>query len=141
MIDQFGVVKGSYDPVPLPQIKAHTVRGRPGGTAAQRSCTCACTPHRRRSTAHSLTAWGPLPAPQVRCKAAGAPKDVLEAGTEPIPAALEWGEVLLSIRYAPINPADLCVCGVWGGGWGWRCKGTSFAAGRKEPGAQFAVTY
>lgn len=45
--------------------------------------------------------------PQVRCKAAGAPKSVLEQGTEALPASLEWGEVLLSVRYAPVNPADL----------------------------------
>ena len=50
----------------------------------------------------------PLPcAPQVWCKVAGAPKTVLEVGAEALPAALEWGEVLLSVRYAPINPADL----------------------------------
>ena len=44
---------------------------------------------------------------QVRCQAAGAPKDVLALGAEAIPAALEWGEVLLSIRAAPVGPADL----------------------------------
>ena len=30
VVDQFGVVKGSYDSVPLPPIKAHTV-GAPSG--------------------------------------------------------------------------------------------------------------
>lgn len=44
---------------------------------------------------------------QVRCKAAGAPKAVLELGAEALPQSLEWGEVLLSVRYAPVNPADL----------------------------------
>ena len=44
---------------------------------------------------------------QVRCKEAGAPKEVLSVGSEAIPPALEWGEVLLSIRATPINPADL----------------------------------
>ncbi|KAL4435235.1 hypothetical protein ABPG77_001917 [Micractinium sp. CCAP 211/92] len=43
----------------------------------------------------------------VRCTRAGAPAEVLEVGQEPIPQVLEWGEVLLSVRYAPINPADL----------------------------------
>ena len=43
---------------------------------------------------------------QVRCQAAGAPKDVLALGAEAIPAALEWGEVLLSIRAAPVGPAE-----------------------------------
>ncbi|KAI7836141.1 hypothetical protein COHA_009971 [Chlorella ohadii] len=67
VIANYGVVKGTYDAVPLPKIKAHTVR----------------------------------------CKAAGAPKAVLELGAEALPQSLEWGEVLLSVRYAPINPADL----------------------------------
>ncbi|PRW34018.1 trans-2-enoyl- reductase [Chlorella sorokiniana] len=67
VIDSYGVVKGTYDAVPLPKIKVHTLR----------------------------------------CKAAGAPKSVLELGTEALPQSLEWGEVLLSVRYAPINPADL----------------------------------
>ena len=67
VIDQFGVVKGSYDPVPLPHIKAYTVR----------------------------------------CQRAGLPKEVLTLTKEPIPEELEWGQVLVSIRYAPINPADL----------------------------------
>lgn len=47
------------------------------------------------------------PTPQLRCRAAGAPKQVLELASEALPAALEWGEVLLSLRYAPVNPADL----------------------------------
>lgn len=67
VIDQFGVVKGSYDAVPLPKIKAYTVR----------------------------------------CKAPGQPKEVLEMEPEAIPGQLEWGEVLVSMRAAPINPADL----------------------------------
>lgn len=29
VVEQFGVVKGSYEPVPLPQIKAYSVRGPP----------------------------------------------------------------------------------------------------------------
>lgn len=32
---------------------------------------------------------------------------MLELGTEALPQSLEWGEVLVSVRYAPINPADL----------------------------------
>lgn len=60
-------VKGSYESVPLPRVKAYAVR----------------------------------------CKEAGPPKAALELGTEALPPALEWGEVLLSVRFAPINPADL----------------------------------
>jgi trans-2-enoyl-CoA reductase len=44
---------------------------------------------------------------QVRCKRAGTPKEVLEMGTEALPAELEWGEVLVSMRAVPINPADI----------------------------------
>lgn len=67
VVEQFGVVKGSYDAVPLPQIKAYTVH----------------------------------------CERAGLPKEVLTLRSEPIPAELEWGQVLVSFRAAPINPADL----------------------------------
>lgn len=31
----------------------------------------------------------------------------MEVISEPLPPALEFGEVLVSIRMAPINPADL----------------------------------
>jgi trans-2-enoyl-CoA reductase len=44
---------------------------------------------------------------QARFKTLGKPKESLELVCEPIPQALEWGEVLVSIRAAPINPADL----------------------------------
>ena len=67
IISQFGVVKGSYETVPLPKIKAYTV-------------TCQC---------------------------AGLPKEVLTMDMQDIPAELEWGEVLVSMRVMPINPADL----------------------------------
>ncbi|KAL4518427.1 hypothetical protein Ndes2437A_g04709 [Nannochloris sp. 'desiccata'] len=67
VVEQFGVVKGSYEAVPLPQIKAYTVQ----------------------------------------CQRAGLPKEALTLRCEPIPMELEWGQVLVSIRAAPINPADL----------------------------------
>eukprot|EP00890_Picochlorum_soloecismus_P003206 jgi/Picsp_1/3887/NSC_01399-R1_trans-2-enoyl- mitochondrial len=78
IIDQFGVVKGSYEPVPLPQIKAY----------------------------------------MVKCQRAGLPKEVLTLGMEEIPKELEWGEVLVSMRTAPINPGDLYTIqtgGLYGG--------------------------
>jgi len=65
--DQFGVVKSSYEAVPLPNIRAY----------------------------------------QARCKAFGKPKESLELICEAIPQALEWGEVLVSMRAAPVNPGDL----------------------------------
>jgi trans-2-enoyl-CoA reductase len=67
IISQFGVVKGSYESVALPKIKAYAVS----------------------------------------CQRAGLPKEVLTVDMEDIPAALEWGEVLVSMRMMPINPADL----------------------------------
>lgn len=44
---------------------------------------------------------------QVRCGKAGHPKEVLSVEAEPIPAELEWGQVLVNVRAAPIGPADL----------------------------------
>ena len=67
IISQFGVVKGSYESVPLPAIKAYAVK----------------------------------------CQRAGLPKEVLTVDMEDLPRALEWGEVLVSMRMMPINPADL----------------------------------
>lgn len=67
IISQFGVVKGSYDSVALPAIKAYSVN----------------------------------------CQRAGLPKEVLTVDMEDLPPALEWGEVLVSMRMMPINPADL----------------------------------
>ena len=37
----------------------------------------------------------------------GQPKDSFELKSEAIPQALEWGQVLINIRAAPINPADM----------------------------------
>lgn len=54
-----------------------------------------------------VTAWFVRAHLQARCKAPGQPKEVLEMEPEAIPGQLEWGEVLVSMRAAPINPADL----------------------------------
>ena len=43
----------------------------------------------------------------VRAQRAGLPKEVLTIDMEDLPPALEWGEVLVSMRMMPINPADL----------------------------------
>lgn len=67
IINQFGVVKGSYETVPLPKIKAYTAT----------------------------------------CQRAGLPKEVLTVDMQDIPGELEWGDVLVSMRMMPINPADL----------------------------------
>ena len=44
---------------------------------------------------------------QARCMRAGPPSEVIQLAPEALPPALEWGEVLVSMRAAPINPADL----------------------------------
>jgi trans-2-enoyl-CoA reductase len=43
----------------------------------------------------------------VKCQRAGLPKEVLTVDMEDLQPALEWGEVLVSMRMMPINPADL----------------------------------
>ena len=35
----------------------------------------------------------------------GAPKAMLQVQCTPLPAALDWGEVLLDVQLAPVNPA------------------------------------
>jgi trans-2-enoyl-CoA reductase len=37
---------------------------------------------------------------------AGSLKDSVEVESAPIPTELEWGQVLLAIKYAPIDAAD-----------------------------------
>lgn len=70
VIDMYGVAKNSYEPVPLPQLKAHVV-------------TC------------------------VRAGGTDAVGQAVDITAEPIPTHLEWGQVLVSVQAAPINPADL----------------------------------
>lgn len=120
VVEQYGVAKGSYDEIALPRINAHTVR-RAGRRPRCMPCLDTDVPPRRalvsvRAADRLLpptpslcpAAVCPLPCPpQVRCLQAGPPAEVLEVGQEPIARVLEWGEVLLSVRYAPINPADL----------------------------------
>ena len=42
----------------------------------------------------------------MQVKELGKPKDVVEVTSAPIGPELEWGEVLVNIRAAPINPGD-----------------------------------
>lgn len=44
---------------------------------------------------------------QVMCGAGGQPADVLKLTSGRLPQALEWGDVLVNIRFAAINPADV----------------------------------
>ena len=43
---------------------------------------------------------------QVKCNKAGPPQESLELVQEPLAATLEWGQVLVSMQFAPINLAD-----------------------------------
>ena len=73
IIDKYGVVKGSYDEVPLPKIQAFVVdKVRDVADAAVKK-----------------------------------PSDMFELKSAAIPGSLEWGQILLSVRAAPINPGDL----------------------------------
>lgn len=65
--EQFGVVKASYESVPL---AARTV----------------------------LSAV---------CKGPGKPQEQLQLVAQPLPPELEWGQVLIEVKYAPITPADV----------------------------------
>lgn len=66
--------------------------------------------------------------PQVRCSKAGKPKEVLSLATEALPGELEWGQVLLSMRVVPINPADLYTVST-GGLYGSEAVAPPFVAG------------
>lgn len=55
---------------------------------------------------------------QVKCNKAGPPQESLELLPEPLAATLEWGEALVNMQLAPINPADLYTArtgGMYGG--------------------------
>lgn len=77
--EQFGVVRSSYEGVPLPKIKAF----------------------------------------HVTCREFGSPAS-LAVASDPIPPELEWGQVLVSVRAAPVSPADLYNAKV--GSWGMRTE-------------------
>lgn len=44
------------------------------------------------------------------CTEGGQPADVFQLAAGRLPTSLEWGEVLINIRAAPINPADVSDC-------------------------------
>ena len=75
---------------------------------------------------------------QVRCQRGGQPKQVLSMATEPLPVELEWGEVLLSIRAAPINPADIYTVQT-GGMYGTDHVAPPFVAGHDGVGVVVKV--
>ena len=75
IIEQYGVVKGSYDEIQLPKIRAFRVDRSMGNQSDGN-------------------------------KTAGE-KSTFSLSSEPIPATLEWGQVLLHVRASPVNPADV----------------------------------
>lgn len=56
----------------------------------------------------------------------------------PIPTALGWGEVLVSIRVAPINPADVYTA-TTGGQYGPDRRDAPYAAGHDGVGVIMKV--
>ena len=141
--EQFGVVRSSYEGVPLPKIKAFHVRITilaplpviPSSSFFHSEWFVSHSPN-ERGCAPGAERYILLlvmlfclslsrivyPPPnthlvQVTCKAFGKP-DALSVESDPIPRELEWGQVLVSIRAAPVSPADLYNARV--GSWGMR---------------------
>jgi len=79
IVDAYGVVRGSYDEVSLPKISAFRVDV---ASAADKSASEASKTSKKASDAFVLS-------------------------SAPIPATLEWGQVLVHVRASPVNPADL----------------------------------
>jgi hypothetical protein len=79
IIETYGVVKGSYDEITLPKIRAFRVDRMSDDAAGGNKSSDG--------------------------KSSSGAKFSLSS--EPIPSTLEWGQVLLHIRASPVNPADL----------------------------------
>jgi trans-2-enoyl-CoA reductase len=67
------------------------------------------------------------------CSKAGDATEVLKVTATPIPAALEWGEVMVSVRAAPISPADIYTARL-GGEFGDEAVVTPYTAGHDGVG-------
>jgi trans-2-enoyl-CoA reductase len=80
IVDAYGVVKGSYDEVRLPKIAAFETRRVVGEESVRPDG------EGKKSNGVSLS---------------------FALSTTPIPATLEWGQVLVHVRASPVNPADL----------------------------------
>ena len=86
IVDAYGVVRGSYDEVSLPKISAFRV------DVARDELSSAA----EASKSVSETS-----------KASKKASDAFVLSSAPIPATLEWGQVLVHVRASPVNPADL----------------------------------
>ncbi len=69
----------------------------------------------------------------MKCIKAGPAKESFELVSEPLPAALEWGEVLVTLQLAPINLADLHTART-GGVYGDDQSAVPFVAGHDGVG-------
>ena len=69
----------------------------------------------------------------MKCIKAGPAKESSEIFSEALPAALEWGEVLITLQLAPINPADLYTART-GGIYGDKQSTVPFVAGHDGVG-------
>lgn len=81
IVDAYGVVRGSYDEVSLPKISAFRVDV---ASAAEKSTNAS-----------------------EASKTSKKASDAFVLSSAPIPATLEWGQVLVHVRASPVNPADL----------------------------------
>lgn len=81
IVDAYGVVRGSYDEVSLPKISAFRVD----------------------VVRDELSSAADKSASEASKKAS----DAFVLSSTPIPATLEWGQVLVHVRASPVNPADL----------------------------------
>eukprot|EP00798_Chlamydomonas_sp_ICE-L_P004162 gene4162-14262_t len=70
---------------------------------------------------------------KMTCTASGRPTEVLSLDCVPSAAELEWGQVAVDIRYAPINPADIYSARL-GGVYGSDCTAPPFVAGHDGVG-------
>ena len=77
---------------------------------------------------------------QVKCNKAGPARESLDLLSEPLPATLDWGEVLVSMQYAPINPADLYTART-GGVYGDTQSRTPFIIGHDGVGLVTKVNH
>ena len=80
IVDAYGVVRGSYDEVSLPKISAFRVDVV---SAADKSASSEASKTSKKAS------------------------DAFVLSSAPIPATLEWGQVLVHVRASPVNPADL----------------------------------
>ena len=93
IVDAYGVVRGSYDETPLPKISAFRVdAARPDVRATDGEPTRVV--FAERDGAAATPERDPV-----------SKRFVLSSA--PIPATLEWGQVLVHVRASPVNPADL----------------------------------